>query len=119
MIAALPGSQQGVQVYVTVSQRAWMRAIVDGEVVFEGRVIPGNAYPYEGSESVEILTGNGAGLQIFFNQQDLGPMGQFGEVVDRIYTIGGVLTPTPTITSTPTETPRTTPTPPTTPTPAP
>jgi len=119
LIAVLPGSEQGVQVYVTVRQRAWMRAIVDGEVVFEGRVLPGNAYPYEGNESVELLTGNGAALQIFFNQQDLGPMGQLGEVVHRVYTLGGVLTPTPTITSTPTETPRTTPTPPATPTQAP
>jgi len=117
LIAVLPGSEQGVQVYVTVRQRAWMRAIVDGEIAFEGRVIPGNAYPYEGKERVEILTGNGAALQIFFNQQDLGPMGQFGEVVHRVYTAAGVITPTPTITSTPTETPRTTPTPPTTPTP--
>jgi cytoskeletal protein RodZ len=118
LIAVLPGSEQGVQVYVTVRQRAWMRAIVDGEIAFEGRVIPGNAYPYEGKERVEILTGNGAALQIFFNQQDLGPMGQFGEVVHRVYTAAGVITPTPTITSTPTETPRTTPTPPTTPTPS-
>lgn len=118
LIAVLPGSEQGIQVYVTVRQRAWMRAIVDGEIAFEGRVIPGNAYPYEGKERVEILTGNGAALQIFFNQQDLGPMGQFGEVVHRVYTVEGVITPTPTITSTPTETPRTTPTPQTTPTPS-
>lgn len=111
-IAVLPGSEQGIQVYVTVRQRAWMRAIVDGEIAFEGRVIPGSAYPYEGERSVEILTGNGAALQIFFNQQDLGPMGQFGEVVYRVYTADGVVTPTATITQTPTETPRTTPTPP-------
>jgi cytoskeletal protein RodZ len=110
-IAVLPGSAQGIQVYVTVRQRAWMRAIVDGETAFEGRVIPGSAYPYEGEQTVEILTGNGAALQIFFNQQDLGPMGQFGEVVHRIYTAEGVVTPTATVTRTPTETPRTTPTP--------
>ncbi len=119
VIAILPGSEQGVQVYVTVRQRTWMRAIVDGEVVFEGRVLPGNAYPYEGAEAVEILTANGAALQIFFNQQDLGPMGLLGQVVHNVYTLDGVQTPTPTITPTPTETPRLSPTPSSTPTAAP
>lgn len=105
------GEVTGVQVYVTVVQRAWMRAIVDGKVEFEGRVIAGNAYPFVGESLVEILTSNGAALQVFFNQQDLGPLGTFGQVVDRIYTPQGILTPTPTITRTPTLMPPATATP--------
>lgn len=119
VLAVLPGVQEGVQVYVTVRQRAWLRVTVDGEVVYEGRVLPGSAYQYDGEETVDILTSNGAGLQIFFNQQDLGPMGLFGEVVERVYTLSGVQTPTPTITPTPTETLRPTATPPITATPMP
>lgn len=119
VIAILPEVQQGVQVYVTVRQRAWVRVTVDGEVVYEGRVVPGSAYQYDGEETVDILTSNGAGLQIFFNQQDLGPMGLFGEVVERVYTLSGVQTPTPTITPTPTETLRPTAPPAITATPAP
>ncbi len=95
------GAASGVQVYITVVQRAWMRATVDGKVEFVGRVIAGNAYPFVGESMVEILTSNGAALQVFYNQQDLGPLGTFGQVVDRIYTQQGVLTPTPTITLTP------------------
>jgi cytoskeletal protein RodZ len=106
-----PASPSGVvQVYVTVRQRAWMRVTVDGEVEFEGRVIPGSAYQFAGNEQVEILTGNAAALQIFFNQQDLGPLGQFGEVVQRVFTPLGIQTPTPTITPTETPTPRPSPT---------
>lgn len=119
VFAILPGVQEGVRVYVTVRQRAWVRVTVDGNVVYEGRVLPGSAYQYEGDESVEIFTSNGAGLQIFFNQQDQGPMGLFGEVVQRVYTLSGVLTPTPTITPTPTVTLRPTATPPLTNMPAP
>jgi cytoskeleton protein RodZ len=100
----------GVQVYLTVLQRAWMRATVDGKVEFEGRVLPGNAYTYDGESLVEILTGNGAALQVFHNQQDLGVMGTFGQVVDRIFTPQGILSPTATITRTPTTAPRLTPT---------
>lgn len=114
VFAVLPDAQEGVQVYTTVRQRAWMRVIVDGEVAFEGRVLPGSAYQYEGNETVELLTSNGAALQIFFNQQDLGPLGLYGQVVQRIFTVEGIQTPTPTVTFTPTITPRTTPTPPAT-----
>ncbi len=116
-----PPSQgnQPVQVYVTVNQRAWMQIMVDGKEEFNGRVIPGSAYSFAGEESVEILTGNGAALQIFFNQQDLGVMGNFGQVIDRVFTQEGVETPTPTITPTSTKTPPLSPTPRPTATPRP
>jgi cytoskeletal protein RodZ len=100
------GAEAGVRVYVTVRQRAWMRVIVDGQVAFEGRVIPGSAYQFVGEQQVEILSGNAAALQIFYNQQDYGPLGLFGQVVHQIFTRQGVLTPTPTVTLTPTRTPR-------------
>jgi cytoskeletal protein RodZ len=98
-------TQEGVQVYVTVRQRAWMRVIVDGEVEFEGRVIPGSAYPFAGANAVEVLTGNGAALQIIYNGQDLGSLGNFGQVAERIFTLQGIVTATPTITATPTASP--------------
>ena len=90
-----------VQVYIIIQQRAWMRVTVDGEVQFEGRVMPGSAYPFAGSERVELVTGNGAGLQVFFNQQDLGLLGVFGEVVERVFTVQGILTATPAVSPTP------------------
>lgn len=106
-----PQGNQAVQVYVTVNQRAWMQVMVDGKEEFNGRVIPGSAYSFAGEESVDILTGNGAALQIFFNQQDLGVMGNFGQVIERVFTQEGVETPTPTITPTSTKTPPLSPTP--------
>jgi cytoskeletal protein RodZ len=99
-----PGQPGLIQLYLTVRQRAWMRVLVDEKTEFEGRVLPGSAYQFTGERQIEILTGNAAALQIFFNQQDLGPMGNFGQVVDRIYTNEGVLVPTETITPTPSET---------------
>jgi cytoskeleton protein RodZ len=101
----------GVQVYVSVRQRAWMRALVDGVLEYEGRVIPGSAYPFAGENSVEIQTSNGAGLQLQLNGVDLGVMGGFGQVVSRIFSVEGEVTPTPTITPTPSPTPPVTATP--------
>ncbi len=103
-------NEQGVQVYVTVQERAFMRASVDGKIEFEGRVLPGSAYTFQGKDRIEILTGNGAALQVFYNQQDLGPLGLFGQVIDRVFTSQGVLTPTATITPTSTTTSRPSPT---------
>jgi cytoskeletal protein RodZ len=100
-----------VQIYIVVRQRAWMRVLVDGGEAFSGRVIPGGAYTFSGDEQVEILTGNGAGLVVYYNQQNLGPLGFYGEVVNQIYTLEGILEPTPTQTLTPTATPLVTPTP--------
>jgi cytoskeleton protein RodZ len=101
---ALLPTTEGVQVIISVYQRALVTVTVDGEQVFYGRVIPGSAYTYSGKQSIEILTSNGAGLQILYNGQDQGVMGQFGQVVYRIYTPAGIITPTPTITITPTPT---------------
>lgn len=104
-------SDAPVQVYISVLRRAWMRVTVDGDIEFEGRVIPGGAYSFAGDFQIEVYTGNGAGLQVFFNGTDLGVMGVYGEVVYRVYTPEGVLLPTPTSTPIPTDTPPASPTP--------
>ena len=115
---SLPNSQQGVQVYISVYQRAYIQVWADGEEVFQGRVLAGSAYNFEGEERVELLTSNGAALQVFYNQQDQGILGLFGQAIFEVYTLEGVQTPTPTITVTSTTTPRPSPTPRQTATPA-
>jgi len=100
-----------INLSISVIQRAWMRVSVDGEIEFEGRVIPGSAYQFSGQERIELLTGNGAALQIFFNQNDVGVLGDYGEVIFRVFTLEGMMLPTPTITPTATATLAATPTP--------
>lgn len=108
LISPIPNAN--VQVGINVRQRAWMRITVDGKVEFEGRVIPGSAYTFAGASTIEVLTSSGSALQVFVDGADLGPMGGFGQVVNRIYSPQGVLTPTPTITPTPPPTQPATPT---------
>jgi cytoskeleton protein RodZ len=116
----VPGPQQvGVQVYLTIRESAWMRVTVDGKVEFEGRVRAGSAYPFVGGTQVEVLTGNGAAIQVFFNGEDYGVMGEFGELIDQIYSPQGILAPTATVTPTPSPTLHVTVTPAETSTPAP
>ncbi len=117
----VPQSSAPIQVYLVAQHRAWVRVIADGDVVFQGVVVPGASYDYAAQTRLEVLTGDGAALQVFYNQQNLGLLGRFGEVVDRVFTISGVQTPTPTVSPTPTitPTPTVTSTPTATPTPTP
>jgi hypothetical protein len=102
-----------VQVLLTVLQRALVQVKVDGETVLNRRVIPGSAYTFNGKQQVEVLTSNGAALQVFYNGADQGLLGLFGQVVLRVFTPQGIITPTPTITPTrpPTQVPTATPAP--------
>jgi cytoskeleton protein RodZ len=102
-----------VQVNLVAAERTYMRVIADGEVVFEGRVVPGTAYPFEAQDRVEVLVGNGAAIRIVYNGRDLGLLGSFGQVVNNIYRADEVVTPTgqPTATATITLTPTRTPVP--------
>jgi cytoskeleton protein RodZ len=112
LFAATPDiPNAALQVDVIPSQRAWLRVIADGEIVFEGRVTPGSAYSFAGNQRVELLTGDGSSLHVFFNQQDLGVLGSFGQVVERIFTLAGVQTPTPSVPATSTPAPTQTETP--------
>jgi cytoskeleton protein RodZ len=100
------GAASAVQITVSVLERTFLRVVVDGEIQQEGRVAPGAALVFDGNQRIEILTGNGAAVQVLFNREDQGLMGNFGEVVNRIYTINGVETPTPTASPTASITPK-------------
>ncbi len=106
-----PAAAAPIQVHVVVQHRVWMRVIADGETAFQGIALPDSTYDFDGQQQVELLAGDGSALQVFYNQQNLGLLGRFGEVVDRIFTLTGVVTPTPTLTPTPTITPTPSPTP--------
>lgn len=120
-----------VQVNLVAVERTYMRVIVDGQTVFEGRVVPGTAYPFEAEEQIEVLVGSGAAIRLVYNGRDLGLLGSFGQVVSNIYLADDIvtptglpsptatITPTPTSTVRPTATSRFTPTPVVTSTPVP
>jgi hypothetical protein len=97
-----------VPVTLQFEQTAWVLVSVDGAETFRGMVAPGNAQEYLGATSVEVLTANGAGVRVIYGGSDQGLMGGFGQIVHRIYTLGGVVTPTasPTPEVTDTLTPR-------------
>lgn len=105
----LPVAQNVVDIRLVIEKRSWVRVLVDGDEAFQGRAAPGTLLEYQGQETIEVTTGNGAGVRVFFNGEDQGLMGTLGQVVSSIWTLEGAITPTPTVTPTPeataTETP--------------
>jgi len=93
-----------LQINVVAYQRAFLRVIVDGQIKFEGRVVPGNAYPFSGKTTIELLTGDASALEVLFNQTSLGVLGNTGEVANVLFTAEGLITPTPQFSPTPTST---------------
>ena len=49
-----------VQLNLIAVERTYLRVVVDGKEAFNGRVVPGNAYPFEAENQVEVLVGSGA-----------------------------------------------------------
>lgn len=106
-----PGAPQNItgpiQIHVIVNQRAFLRIIADGQTIFNGRAAPGSAYTFAAEEQLELLTGNAAALQVFYQQQDLGTLGLVGQVAALTFSSEGIITPTarPTATGQPTPSP--------------
>lgn len=107
-IIVVPASQ--VSIKLVVEMRVWIEVIVDGEVQFRGRALAGETLDFVADEVVEVSTGNGAGIRVFYNGVDQGLLGELGQVVSRLWTLEGVLIPTATLTRTPTPTSTETPT---------
>lgn len=108
-LPVVPTSQ--ISLHLEIEMRVWLQVVVDGEEEFRGRVSPGTSLDFVANEMVELSTGNAAGVRVLFNGQDQGLLGELGQVMIRIWTLSGAITPTPTQTGTPTPTPTPTQTP--------
>jgi len=101
----------GVNLSLRAEQRIWVRVVVDGVESFVGQLAPGEAKEFVGQTVIEVVTGNGQGTRVIWNGRDQGTLGELGQVVVRLWTLEGMIIPTPTITPTPSKTPPVTSTP--------
>jgi cytoskeletal protein RodZ len=75
-----------VEVELRTLDRAWVRATVDGRVVFEETLPPGQVQRWTGQQSVALRVGNAGGVELTVNGQRVGPLGPPGQPVDREFT---------------------------------
>ncbi len=68
---------------LTITETSWVRIIVDGNNVFEGTLDSGTEQEYQPEENLNIRTGNAGGVEIVINEEDIGALGETGEVIER------------------------------------
>lgn len=79
------GLTVGIQVLEAAS---WARVVADRKTVFEGLLQPGVAQEWQASESLAIRVGNAGGVRLSLNDEELGVMGEAGEVRERAFWLG-------------------------------
>lgn len=89
-----------LQLYIIVSDRAYLRVNVDGTEAYNGRVKADDVFTFSGENEITLLTGNGAALEVYFNQEYIGGLGNVGSVANLTFSLQGLSTPTPAPTAT-------------------
>ena len=82
-----------------IVERSWIRVDVDGVTQIESLLDPVYVQEFVAQESIQLRTGNAAGVILTLNGEELPPLGETAEVVDYIWVIEddgiAVMTPTP------------------------
>lgn len=78
----LPAAPAGLDLSLDVQERdCWMQVVVDGNQAFEGYVQAGNTKNFQGERTISILLGNAGAVHVRLNGENLGYLGDVGQVV--------------------------------------
>ena len=77
---------QEIRLMTRIIERAWLRVVVDGQVLLETILEPGDEREWVGNQAVTVRSGNAGGVVIVLAGQELGVMGEPGQVLERTWT---------------------------------
>ena len=66
---------------------SWLSVVADGRLAYEQIAQPGFSQTFEAQRAVSIKTGNAGSVDVKVNGQDLGKLGEYGEVLTRDFTL--------------------------------
>ncbi|MCS7221869.1 MAG: DUF4115 domain-containing protein, partial [Anaerolineae bacterium] len=94
-------ADQEIRLVTRIIERAWLRVVVDGQVLLETILEPGEEREWVGKQAVTIRSGNAGGVVIVLEGQELGVMGEPGQVIERTWTWldGQIIEQEPTVTA--------------------
>jgi len=82
-----PQKIEGANLNLEVSEgESWMKIAVDGQTTFEGTLKSGETKSFQGEEKVSVRFGNAGVVQITFNGESIGTIGEKGKVVSKEFT---------------------------------
>jgi cytoskeletal protein RodZ len=79
-------SPVGVEVTIEVVELTWLEVTVDGELVLEESVEAGNRLSWTALERISCHCGNAGGVIVTVDGEEIGSLGDHGQVVDREWT---------------------------------
>ena len=80
---------------ITVIERAWLQVTVDGEDQLGGILEAGEERVWEAQDTIYLICGNAGGVEVIVNGEELGVLGERAQVVEKLWTPQGEVTPTP------------------------
>jgi cytoskeleton protein RodZ len=89
---SLKGAREAEPESVTVEVRvegsaSWLSILADGRLAYEQIAQPGFSQTFEARREISIRTGNAGAVGVEVNGQDLGKLGESGEVLTRDFTL--------------------------------
>jgi hypothetical protein len=80
---------------VKVVERSWLQVTVDDEELPGELLEAEEERRWEAQDAIYYICGNAGGVEVAVNGEQLGTLGERGEVVERTWTVDGEVTPTP------------------------
>jgi cytoskeleton protein RodZ len=90
-----PEQADSVVLSIKVIERTWLQVTVDGEELPGQLLEADDEREWEGKYTIYFICGNAGGVQVTVNGEELGTLGERGEVVEKLWTPQGEATPTP------------------------
>lgn len=85
----------GAEVKAVFSEDCWTEVKVDGNVVLSETVKKGTTLTWKGNNQIDISVGNAGAIDITFNNQPVGKLGDIGAVVSKSFVAPNAQTPAP------------------------
>jgi cytoskeleton protein RodZ len=92
-----PTRAQGVTLGIEVIERTWLQVSVDGQELPGELLEAGQKREWQAEQQIYFICGNAGGVEVTVNGEVLGTLGEPAQVVEKTWTPGGEVIPTPAI----------------------
>jgi|YelNatPaOPRAMG01_1025707.scaffolds.fasta_scaffold00119_26 cytoskeletal protein RodZ len=73
-----------IKVRLKAKQDCWVKAIVDGKVVFQSILKKGSFEVWEAKDNVELSLGNAGGVELYINEKPFSTLGKAGQMIRKL-----------------------------------
>ena len=82
-LGLLPG--ESLEMDLDVTQRGWLKIVIDEEVMHDRLATSGDEFHLEAENEIRLVSGNAAGLHIFFYGETFSGLGERGQSIDLTF----------------------------------